>query len=171
VSKAVVTRTKKIRFEQNSVLSISDLSESTGTSDEDKYTCTPKPLERVGHFTTGGQLHSLISLGRPWNRGEELGFTIQETLMNAFTANREDLTVNVKSPMDHLVLSVTWPDDRRVESVYIERFGKQTPVPESDRKQETDGRPWYTHSFEQLQVGESISVVWDWAEPLPGANA
>jgi len=160
-TEAYATRTKKIRFDQNSVLSISDFSESTGTSES--YSCSPKPLKRVGEFRTGARLHSLISLGRPWNRGEQLEFTIQEKLRDAFLADREDLTVDVTNPMDTLVLSVTWPADRGVENIFVERFGRQTPIATSDLRAARDGRPWYTRSFDHPQLGETISVVWDYA--------
>jgi hypothetical protein len=161
-SLAYGTRTKRIRFDQNSVLSISDQSESTGTTEN--YECSPRPLKRVGDFGTGGKLYSLISLGRPWNRGEELEFTIEETLRNAFLSDREDVTVEVKGPMDELVISVTWAGDRAIDRVFVDRYGRQTPVDESERQPAEGGGFSCVRRFDQPQVGETISIVWDWAE-------
>lgn len=159
---AYARRTKKIRFDQNSVLSISDLSESTGT--RESYSCTPKALTQVGDFSIGGRLHSIISLGRPWQLGEELEFTIAETLRDAFVADREDVTVDIAHATDELTIEVTWPDDRGVEEIFVERFGRLTPVRSGEILTRSDGRPYYRLRVEQPQLGETISVVWDWAD-------
>jgi hypothetical protein len=165
---AVTTRTKKIRFDQNSVLSISDLSQSTGEAVS--YDVSPRPLERVSQFMTGGQKHSLISLGRPWNRGEQLEFTIQEGLANAFLGDREDLTVDIKNPTDRLVMTVAWSGERAVEKIFVERYGKLVSVDVSELKIAPDGRRWYAHVIDQPQLGETISVIWDWGEPAAEAQ-
>jgi hypothetical protein len=157
---AVGTRTKRIRFEQNSVLSISDLSESTGSNQD--YACYPKPLKAVDHFSTGGKLHSLISLGRPWNRGEELEFTIQETITGAFVADREDVTVEIANPTDALVIAVTWAAGRAVDVVYVERGGKLMRVNDAELVRAPTGEMSFTRTFDAPQVGELVSVVWDW---------
>lgn len=166
---ARTARTKKITFEQNSVLSISDFSESTGSTEG--FACAPGFLKRVDEFSLGGQMYSLISLGRPYNRGEELEFTVGETFRDAFIRDREDWAVEVQAPMDRVNLRVRWAPDRGVERVFIERFGRQTEVPRADWAQSEDGHLSYTYSVDQPNLGETIRIVWDWADPLPPAAA
>jgi hypothetical protein len=164
-AEAHFTRTKRVRFDQDGVLAVLDYLGATGTSE--MVTCTPKPLKRVAEIRDGARTKALISLGRAWNRGEQLEFTVQARVADSFMEDREDLTVDVTEPMDRLVVSLTWPGDREVENVFVERFRKMELVEPSNLTATPDGRPWYVRTFDHPEIGETISVVWDWRDPGP----
>jgi len=98
--------------------------------------------------------------------GDEIDFTVEREVHNSFRAAQENVTIEVLTPTDVLVIKVTWPKDRPPKNVRLERMIEQRPISRDIDSREfellADGRTVLSQTIEQPPQGGNISVFWDW---------
>lgn len=160
-SLVVATRVKKLRIDQNKVVSLYDIAEGEGTR-EIAYS----PGEAVASFFGEGHWLTLVSLGRVYYRGEHFDFTVKRTARDAFVRKHEAINVLTRDRTEHLRLTVKWPKDTPPTAVGLSRA---TPSEEWRTEDVThllehdeDGRPFYRVTIRDPEKGGIVTIEWDW---------
>lgn len=159
------TRTKTIRFDQNDVASLFDLSEGDGTRD-----VTYSPGKGVATFLGEGRWCTLIALGRLHFRGEQIDFRVTRLAKNAFLEPHESITTLTRDATYLMCLRIIWPKVRPPTAV---RLGRATPSRVwrnrdvlSEVQPNKDGRPEYTIMIHDPEKGGLTCIEWEW-DPIP----
>ncbi|HEX8690278.1 MAG TPA: hypothetical protein VF729_08545 [Solirubrobacterales bacterium] len=162
------TRIKRIRIDQNNVFALYDF--STGDGDR---TVEYSPGTRVSTFMGhGGKDYDLIDLGRIYNRGERLDFTVRRTVRDGFLANREIVAVDTRDATERMILTILWPPDRPPKSLILGRGTPSHDWRNEDVLSELtteDGRPTYRADIYGPEKGGSTTIEWEW-DPVSGID-
>lgn len=157
---AHVRRLKKLKFDQNNVLSLYEWSARDGTQENVVYA----PGEKVGPtLNVEGKQYSLIALPRFYSRDEALDFCVTRTARGTFMGNREGVSVESMDIIAQLVMTVIWPSARPPESVRLKWVSASGDRQSQDMTLETkDGRPSLTIKVREPEKGSTNEIEWDW---------
>jgi hypothetical protein len=108
------------------------------------------------------RIYRLISLRRPWKRGEVLSFRSERDLVNYFPGDRETVSKEVAVPTARVRLSVMWPASRKPKALWLERSATGPKPVNLLEIRKKDGRPTYRTTINDPQLGERIIIRWDW---------
>jgi hypothetical protein len=154
------TRIKRIRFDQNKVVSLYDFASGDGKR-ENKYT----PGEAVADFIGEGRWCSLIALGRVYYRGEHLNFKVERTVRDGFMSPHESVGIVTQDATDRMRMTILWPADQPPTAL---RLGRATPTQEWRSEdvlaslKSKKGRPTYTVEIHGPEKGSTTIIEWEW---------
>lgn len=157
-----VRRTKRIKFDQDEVLSLYDWGSGDGTEDEPQYTGATK----VDTFQAEGKTYALLSLRRFYPRGHEMTLGINRTHRDALTKDQERININSLDQTKLLVMKIVWPADRPPSAVRLNHTtadGVRTSQPVDSRVVTgADGRKSYRVEVENPERRGLTTIEWDW---------
>jgi hypothetical protein len=155
---AVGNKTKRIRFLQNSVISLTDYVQAEGRVSNQKYS----PGTKVDSFKLGSRLYDLISLRHVMQAGAEMDFSVERIVHSSFPAAHEYVTVAVLDPTDLVVLTVTWPKPRPPKNVRLEQVIEQRvtgrDIDSAEFQHRVDGRTDLFQTIQSPPLGSAINV-------------
>jgi hypothetical protein len=105
-----------------------------------------------------GRMYHVICLERAWTRGERLRLRYERQLTNSFLAERENVSKQVQSETDRLVMRVAWPAEKPPTAVRLERTTGQNALHPKTRQE----RARIEETIENPRVGEVITISWTW---------
>ncbi|MFI4977993.1 MAG: hypothetical protein ACHQC8_04860 [Solirubrobacterales bacterium] len=157
---------KKLRFNQQDVVSIYELTETSGgrPGRVEDWTFDPDIIQKVGTLSVGGEDHILLSLGTRYQRNDELDYTSTRTIRDLFTDDQNRVSHRVRERTSRLRLRVAWPQDATPRHVRIEEV-----MPGGDAKVEEfkgsdlqidEGRPFVQRSYERPPRDHKVVITW-----------
>jgi hypothetical protein len=169
-SLAHASRHKRLRFNQHDVVSIYELGKASGGSPGrvEDWAFNKDEIEKVGQVSIGGEDYVLISLGRRYQRNDELDYTSMRTLRGLFTDPRNRVSHRVREHTYQLCVRVIWPKEgpppKRV--VVDESKPGGTSKVEEYRGvdlQTVEGRPYIERSYDRPPRGQVVAITWETA--------
>jgi hypothetical protein len=169
-SVAHAKRRKRLRFNQDDVVSIYELGKATGGSPDrtEEWTFDKEEIEEVGKVSIGGEDYVLIGLGYRYQRNDELTYTSTRVLRGLFTDAQNRVSHRVREHTYQLRVRVMWPAEgpppKRVrieESVPAGR--SKSEEYEGTELESADGRPFVERSYDRPPRGQLVAITW-WTE-------
>jgi hypothetical protein len=167
-SLVIAERVKKVRFDQNKVVSVYDFWSGDGDR-KNEYS----PGREAGQFLGEGRWNALIALDRVYYRGEHADLKVRRTVRHGFTSTCESVGMVTEDATALLCMKIQWPKDCRPTAL---RLGTRTPAHEwrsedvlSDLD-DSSGRPVYTVPVRDPAKGSMTVIEWEW-EPVPQSSA
>jgi hypothetical protein len=159
--KSTATRTKKLRFMEDRVITLLDWAAGDGRGSS-TYSCgTP-----VRDFKLDGRHYRLLLLERFYNRGDELDFCIRRRGEDRFPNTTERVRVEAAHIISVLKMTVRWPADRPPKAVRLRKTtaaGRFSTTTVSGAVTDTpDGRREYTTTITDPELGGETAIEWDW---------
>jgi hypothetical protein len=159
---AKFTKWRRLRFYRNEVLALHDWFAGDGESRNEAVkpgTFVEEPKQKIGE-----KEYSLILLPHPYKRGETQDFTLTREILNGFPNDEdEQVAIEVLEETEHATISVVWPPDKPPTEVRLQ--GKRVEaktIPGDDVPLLADGRRRYSHELIRPNLGDTLTLFWDW---------
>jgi hypothetical protein len=171
-SKAIARADKDIRFEQDEVFSLYEW-QSRPVGTVTRHECQgraagsaafrPLPIIYDALPGPGGRTYRVISLEGVWRRGQRMTYRSERELQDFFKEPRENVSVRVDVPTDHISLTVIWPRDRKPRHIEVERSGRAADIIDIKQlKRAGQGRSKHVVTVAAPTLNEQITISWDW---------
>jgi hypothetical protein len=159
---AKYTKTRKMRFYRNEVMSIHDWFTAQGWSDNE--TSSPGTFLTDQKFTIGEREYSLILFRNFYKRGDEVDLLIKRDVHESFPAEENEyVNLAVREETARARLKVVWPAEKPPTRLWLQ--GNRMPNEEvslKDLAKEPDGRNSFTYEVREPQLGEDVYIFWNW---------
>ena len=168
-SLARATRRKRLRFNQDDVVSVYERSGTTGGRPGriEDWRFNPDSVEMVGGMTIEGDDYVLISLGARFRRNQEFEYESERAILDTFTDEANFVKIRVRETTHRLKLRVVWSKDVPLRRVRIEEvtpdgksLHRELPLAQIDRIPEPDGRPFYERTYANPLHNQAFVVGW-----------
>lgn len=166
-SVAYAKRHKRLRFNQDDVVSIYELGRATGGSPHrsEEWAFDKEEIEEVGKVSIDGQDYVLIGLGYRYQRDDELVYTSTRTLRGLFTDAQNSVSHRVREHTHQLRVRVMWagegPPPRRVRIEETAPAGRSKSEECKGAELETqEGRPFVERSYDHPPHGQRVIITW-----------
>jgi len=171
-TRAVARAAKEIRIEHDEVFSIyewqsrpvgevAQLSYEGRASEERQFREFPIIYRNLPG--PEGRTYNVISLEGMRRRGQRMTYCSERLLEDSFTEARENVSVRIEIPTDHITLTVVWPKDRKPHQLEVERSGRVAEVIDLGRlKRAGQGRTKHVERISSPRLGETIVISWQW---------
>jgi hypothetical protein len=157
---------KKLRFNQQDVVSIYELTQVSGgrPGTVGEWAFEPEAIENMGTISIDGDNYILLSLGARYRRGDELEYTSRRVIRDLFTDDQNRVSHRVRERTSHLRLRVVWPEDggpRRVkiEELAPDRKGKTEELAGGELMLD-EGKPFVERSYEHPPRDHKVVITW-----------
>jgi len=159
-AKAVLRRTRRLRFLQNGVFAIRDYAWGDGDVLAD-YQCSPGVW--VDTYGAAGKKNIVISLRETKKRGDTDTYVITRQMKNMFPAESEWVATEIVLPTQVMAITVRFPADRPPSGAWLRCSS------DPDHKRSTlpvegspDGRQRIEVRVAKPRLRETYTVWWDW---------
>ena len=158
---AVLTRREVIRFLQNNVVAIHDHAWGDGEVFAE-YNC--QPGIPVDFYEDGSKYNILISLRETKNRGDVIELWVEREIEGGLLENLEWLETEIDHWMEHLKLSIIFPEDRPCTRATLSRrtTDKVTTLSPEHFARLPDGRQKLTWETNRPKLHDLYTIKWAW---------
>jgi len=158
---AILRRRQRVRFLQSNITALPEYTWGDGQQFAGFRNSLGSVVDR---FRVGPRTATLISLRRAPTKGSVVSFSLTRRIEDAFTDNRGWLETQVIHPTKRLDLKVAFPPSRPPKTArVVEALSLHSlPVRRLARKMNRQLRPVVAWSRDQVRVGESYILEWEW---------
>jgi hypothetical protein len=168
---AIATKKRSVRFTRNNVVSVNEHHKADGSVEEysieggvqnqlEPLSTFPEPL-----IDDRGRPIVLVALRRPYKLGECMEIVSHRKLKNSFTKTTEYVNLEVESPTEEVEFRLIWPAGSNPREVRLTRERGRShgaPIAAERLESQPDGRIQLSHTVADPQIGESLTIVWEW---------
>jgi hypothetical protein len=159
---AKYTKTRKMHFYRNDVMSVHDWFSAQGWSDNERS--SPGTFLTERKFKIGEREYSLILFRNFYKRGDEVNLVIQRDVHESFPAEQNEyVNLAVREETARARLKVIWPGDKPPTRLWLQgnRMANEE-IPLRDLTNEQDGRSSFTYEMRDPELGEDVYILWNW---------
>ena len=160
-TRAILTRSEKIRFLQDNIVAIHDHAWGDGELFA-KYQC--QPGVPVDIYEDGSKYNILISLRETKNKGDTIQLWIERVIKRGFCEKEEWLETEVDHWMHKLKIAIIFPKDRPCRRATLTRrsTGYSTLITQENFALLPDGRQKLTWGTDHPKLHDCYTIKWVW---------